>query len=331
MATFYHLPARCGASRGTAQRVKPIPAQQMGSVAYGSRYSLDSPEFDPATLLSTRYIALPLQSSTGLSAHAGQHPAPSVVLHAPPASYRQGLFHTTEHGDIDATFQPQEGKIPEVGIEDHLQVHVPLSRHPSLPRQEQEESWLEWGETSFPAVLSHPRSREASKMPRDQFGDKVSLNLAAGKPTTNLENDAQVFNSDDTLQAQWGSDPAFTARYFVPPLNQLTELEVSIIWKEYIPTIFKPLDNFLGTDVAENQQQIIHSYNGGIGIHEVESLTGATLTRSTPSTSLDSIRSTTLQDLTLPPAIPHRKPFRRYRMRVKGAVACPNKQGRIVK
>ena len=331
MATFYHLPARCKASRGAVQRVKPIPAQQTGPVACGIHYSLDSPEFDPAMLLSTRYIALPLQSSTGLSANAGPHPAPNVVLHAPPASYRQGIFHTAEHGDIDDTFQPQESKIPEVGIGDYPQIQVPLSRHPSLPWQEEEQWRLGWGEPSFPAVLSHPRFREASKIPCDQFGDKVGLNLAAGKPTTNLENDAQVSNSDDMLQAQWGSDPAFTARYFVPPLNQLTELEVSIIWNEYVVTIFKPLDNFLGTDVAENPQQIIRSYNGGIGIHEVESLKGAALARDTPSTSLDSIRSTTLQDLTLPPAIPHRKPFRRYRMRVKGAVTCPNKQGRIAK
>ncbi|KIM93989.1 hypothetical protein OIDMADRAFT_61252 [Oidiodendron maius Zn] len=267
--------------------------------------------------LSTRYITLPLQSSTGLSAHAGPHPAPNVVLHAPPASYGQGIFHATEHGDIDDTFQPQEGKIPEVGIGDYPQIQVPLSRHPSLLSQEEKQSWLGWGEPSLPAVLSHRRSREASKIPCDQFGDKVSLNLAAGKSTANLENDAQVSNSDDTLQAQWGSDPAFTARYFVPPLDQLTELEVSIIWNEYIATILKPLDNFLGTDVEENQQRIIRSYNGGIGIHEVESLTGAALTRGTPSTSLDSIRSTTLQDLTLPPAILHRKPLRRYRMRVK--------------
>ncbi|KIM96779.1 hypothetical protein OIDMADRAFT_32694 [Oidiodendron maius Zn] len=309
MPNFHHMPTSCEASRGSVQRVQPVPTQQRGTVGRNNNHTLEYPEFDPAILLSAQDATLLLQSPIGPSTHASQHPAPSVILQTPPAAYAQDIFQTTGHCDIGDLFCPQEGKIPKVVIGDYPQIRVPLSRHPSLLWRDQEQSWLEWGETS--AVLLYPRSREASQMSCDQFGDKSSLNLAVGKPTTNLENDACIFNSDDTLQAQWGSDPAFSASYFVPPPDQLTEAEVSIIWKEYFMTSLKPRVSFVRTDVAANQQQVILTCNGGIGRHEVESLADTALTCSTPSTSLDSLRSTTLEDLMLPPAVPHRKSFRR--------------------
>ena len=126
------MPTSCEASRGSAQRVQPVPTQRMGTVARDNNYTLESPEIDPAMLLSTQDATLLLQSPIGLSVHAGQHPAPSVALHTPPAAYAQDIFQTTGYCDIGDLFWPQEGMIPEVRIGDYPQIQVPLSRHPSL-------------------------------------------------------------------------------------------------------------------------------------------------------------------------------------------------------
>lgn len=253
MATFYYLADSPRDSWDAVQVAHPVlPSQRSGRLGNQLYASLESTGSDPAVPLSSRCATFPLEASVDISPLRGyprlQVGVPGGPWHSlPPTGHQRGF-----HASGNEVFQPRDWElgVPEPNIQGPLleQSEIPSRHQGQGTWLDEQQSWLDWADISFP---------QAGQTPSEDSGHEVNLDVALSSADDAILNLDSTAYADHMDRARWGSDPAFAASAFTPPADQLSEREVSSIWTEYVMTSLKPAVNLLGTNIPANQLLIV--------------------------------------------------------------------------
>jgi hypothetical protein len=250
----------------------------------------------PSSLPSQR-VTFPLEAHGDISHHR-DHPCLQEAVPDDPWRTETPSIH--EHGslvgkkDIDKAFQSRNWERSAIELRDvAAEREIPAKQQQRSSWLDQQQSWLDWAEISF------ARSSASSS---DGSEDELNINVAlqtADQPMPDLDSTAYL------VHARWGSDPAFTADNFMPPVTQLSETEVTGIWKEYVAASLKPVFNVLGANPPENQLLIVGNHDRD---HEQDEVRKHI--RSFQSSNVDSSQA---ESLSFPFTATERKPLRPFR------------------
>ena len=169
-----------------------------------------------------------------------------------PPGHPQG-FHAMAKENRDDTFRPRKSDGPATALSSVAQRDMRPGQRGQLGWLDEQRSWLEWADISFP---------EAGKSPGEEPGeDEINLDIALSVADQAIPDLDSTPYEDDMEPARWGSDPAFTTSKYVPRADQLSEGEVTSIWTDYISTSLKPFVHVLGAKTPPNQPLIVGNHN----------------------------------------------------------------------
>lgn len=275
-----------------------INTQRSGRLGNQLYASLESAGRDPTVPLPSHCVTFPLEASVNTSSVRG-HPRLQAVVPDEPWLTPLSTGHQRGfHAGGNEEFQPRDW---ELGVSD-ISRSIPAEQSNESAQHtwlDQQESWLDWAEISFP---------QAGQLSSDQPEEEFNLNVALSGADPAIPDLDSTLYSAHQEQARWGSDPAFKNEVFTPPSDQLSETEVTSIWKDYVVVSLKPVVNMLGYNMPVNQPLIVGNNEHDVEFNAAEPHNIA-VAHTLPISFSDSKRLKHIDDFTPPTAIAQREPL----------------------
>ena len=304
----FHAAATRRDSRDFVQNVHPaIPSQRLANRPYHPALELTGRGPAVPLPLPAQNVTFPLEAHVDIFFRQGHPRLQTTVPDAPcetrvPPGHHHG-FHAVAKENQDDAFQPRSTDGSVTALSSVAQRDMPGQRG-QLAWLDEQRSWLEWAEISFPEA-----GRSPSEKPRDH---EINLDIALSSADPAIPDLDSALFADDMERARWGSDPAFTTSKYVPPADQLSEGEVTSIWKEYVATSLKPFVDVNGSNTPPNQVLIVGNHNVDLGFREVEA-GSTTISRALPTSFSVSKKAKSTLGLQSSPSVVKREPLPPYR------------------